>query len=187
MYRVAPRASMPNLKSARQTAVTVKRRTLTKPSSLKSVNKPGRLPSIARRTAAAFKGKKGIPPPKVPKTPVRDSERESEESEEDDNSPNITPASLRSANKKFMQTKLPFKPLKSSSSSSPGADSLGFPESDQEDQEDQDDLGHTYATSNIRGKKRGSAPAPRGLHKTGAGVIKRRGAGRVRDDSGRFV
>ena len=41
MYRVAPRASMPNLKSARQTAVTVKRRTLTKPSSLKSVNKPG--------------------------------------------------------------------------------------------------------------------------------------------------
>jgi hypothetical protein len=50
------------------------------------------------------------------------------------------------------------------------------------DSEDEEDAGLELAMSNIRGRKRGDAPASRDLHKTGARVSKR-----VRNGKGWFV
>jgi palmitoyltransferase ZDHHC9/14/18 len=111
--------------------------------------------------------KKGVPPPK----PTRKIQRGTTPEASEDESPNITPASLRSANK--------LKPIPVSTDSSVERDSMEMSSSDSDDEEG---AGLELAMSNIRGRKRGDAPAPRDIHKTGARVSKR-----VRNDKGLFV
>jgi len=56
---------------------------------------------------------------------------------------------------------------------------------EEDDDEEEKRVGKALASSKYEGKKKGSASAPRGLHKTGAGIVKVRG--RVRNNRGRFV
>jgi palmitoyltransferase ZDHHC9/14/18 len=113
-------------KTSRHTTIDYKRRTpksvLAKPGSLKAIRK------TVRRTPIAL-SKSRVSLSKTPKTQVRDSTPESESESEE--SPNITPASLRSANKKQLkQTQLNFKPLNFGGASSDSSDSLKYPDSD---------------------------------------------------------
>ena len=124
--------------------------------------------TLAKDKATKVKNvKKGVPPPK----PTRKIQRSATPEASEDESPNITPASLRSANK--------LKPLQRSTDSSTERDSMDMSDSDSDDEED---AGLVLAMSNIRGRKRGDAPAPRDLHKTGARVSKR-----VRNERGWYV
>jgi palmitoyltransferase ZDHHC9/14/18 len=152
--------------TTRQTTFNIRRskvqHKVSKPSALKK-------PAVAlRRNAAMTKPKKGLPPPKT----TRKTQRSATPDSRDDESPNITPASLRSANK---ITLLPAREVSSSSRDSMSMTS----ESDDEDR------GLELAIANIRGKKRGDAPAPRDIHRTGAGVTKT--SRRVRNERGWFV
>lgn len=144
LLRKATRHSMPALSQTRKTTVNFKRRTpkaLSKPGALKPIRKSTGSTSLPKRNAPVLKGKKrGLSASKTPKTPVRSPTPESS----DDESPNITPASLRSAAKKnaaksFTQTKLPFKPLNLGASSSKGSDTFTYPDSD----DDLDEFGST--------------------------------------------
>lgn len=158
LLRNASRHSMPALISTRRTTVDFKRRmpktlgtpkALAKPGALKPVQKStGNSSSLTRNPGVAMgKRRASLPNPKVskiPKTPVRDS---SSESESEDESPNITPASLRSASRKIAltqtnrtsasrkmtQTKLNFQPL--GGSSSRYTDAFEVPDSDDEVEE----------------------------------------------------
>lgn len=170
--RRAARSSMPNLTAFRHTSFSLQRR-IAKPGALKPVK---RLSTVLRRTAITPKAKKGLPPNRTSRAAIRSPTPDSSE----DESPNITPASLRSATKKFTQTKLPFKALHlGKEPPSPTSDSASGPDSDDERARG------AYAKAGLKGKKRGSAPAPRGMHKTGAGVTK--ASKRVRNSRGVFV
>jgi palmitoyltransferase ZDHHC9/14/18 len=164
----------------------------------KTAPKPGALKPVRNLLGKAAKGSRLQKPSKaallVPRhrsvTPVSSSE---------DESPNITPASLRSANKKATQSQKaikPLKPLKLSKTSRLGQRTLEVPdseselESDSEEEEVPDsdidaEYGKAVAKSKFQGKKKGSASAPRGIHKTGAGVAKI-SRGRVRNSRGRY-
>ncbi|KAF1952636.1 hypothetical protein CC80DRAFT_452008 [Byssothecium circinans] len=142
---------------------------------IRKVPKPGALKPVNRRTLPAPKpngGRKGLRPNRAT-TPDDDDD----DSASEDESPNITPASLRSASRKqqqkLTQTKLPFKLAgKKSSSSSRDAEKLEIPDSEDESEE----IGKTF-----RGKKRANAPAPRGLRDTGTGVFKLGRRGRAKN------
>lgn len=194
MLRKATRGSASGLKSSRHTTVSISRK-VSKPGALKPVR---RIATTSARNAAASRGRKGIRPARASKAaaPPERSATPSSSSSSDDESPNITPASLRSANKKktLTQTKLPFKPLRlnkdstaRNSSPSPKPESMSVPDTEDEEEE-HEAVGRRFAKEKFPGKKRGSAVAPRGLHKTGAGVskVEGRGLGRVRNARGRF-
>ncbi|KAF3004137.1 hypothetical protein E8E13_005011 [Curvularia kusanoi] len=86
-----------SLKSSRTTTVSLQRK-VTKPGALKAVSRPTRFNTASRRTLTGTNERKGLAPSRRPKTPTSDSEVEVDDSD-GDASPNITPASLRSASK----------------------------------------------------------------------------------------
>lgn len=84
------------VKSTRHTTVSLQRKVV-RPGALKAVNKSSRMQAALRRTSAAANSKRGLAPLKRPSTPSSSSD--AAESSDEDTSPNITPASLRSASK----------------------------------------------------------------------------------------
>ncbi|KAJ4358624.1 uncharacterized protein N0V89_003208 [Didymosphaeria variabile] len=174
----ASTAAKPTVRTSKKTVINLKRKvtvakTGQKPGALKPVKKmPGKAALLLPRRRSA--------------TP---------ESSSEDESPNITPASLRSANKKAAQNKKVIKPLKLGKAGKLGQrtlvpDSESELDSDSEEEEVPDsdvdaEYGKTIVKSKFKGKKRGSAPAPRGIHKTGAGIAKLP-RGRVRNSRGMF-
>ncbi|KAJ4413271.1 hypothetical protein N0V91_000246 [Didymella pomorum] len=94
---VVRRTVQGTLKSTRTTTVSLKRKVV-KPGALKAVNKSARTQVASRRGNAAPTGRRGLAPSKRPSTPESDSDLEGDDSDEEP-SPNITPASLRSASK----------------------------------------------------------------------------------------
>ncbi|KAF2265284.1 hypothetical protein CC78DRAFT_543373 [Lojkania enalia] len=186
ILRKASRRSLPVIKSSRQTTVSFKNRT---PSSaprlgaLKPINKASRLSTIAKRNISASNGKRHSLPkvPRTPRTPANPSESEDESASP---SPNITPASLRSAaraaslsaanknaaKKLYTQTKLPFKPLNFSKDATAKAprridDGMGFPDSD-------DEIEVEGFSGDTTSSKRKGRQTKEPLRKTGAGVKK---------------
>jgi palmitoyltransferase ZDHHC9/14/18 len=150
VMRKAGRHSMPALTTTRRTTVNFKRQTpksLPKAGALKSARKPG-FTSVLKHKIPASKVTKRA---SKPKAPVRESTPESELVSDSEESPNITPASLRSANKnkKYMQTKLPFKPLNLNRSTSRISDTLDFPDSE----DDEGDVERSTKSGKGRGKK----------------------------------
>ncbi|KAJ8106953.1 hypothetical protein OPT61_g9197 [Boeremia exigua] len=146
-----------SLKSTRTTTVNLQRK-VARPGALKAINKPTRMNASVRRTnAGATTGRKGLLPSKRPSTPTSDSEVDDDESDEDA-SPNITPASLRSASKGGRKRVFNF-------------DSDSQPSPPQPDRKRRE-----VTRSNVAGRSRSVrqkiAATPRGLHDTGAGVKK---------------
>jgi palmitoyltransferase ZDHHC9/14/18 len=208
VMRKGTRVSMPitKTKSTKYATVSVRRKSMPAPTSSKPTAKVSRLTSlkeIVKRGTRLPKIRKVEPMSSSKKTrkPLARSatpeEVDSEKGEEE--SPNITPASLRSAAKKMMQSKLPFKPLNlSTASSSRAAEVLAIPDTDDEEDMDEDeeesDIGDnndsddSYDTSARKAfdivhkrynksqakKQRVSAKlsAKTSLHKTGAGIKK---------------
>ncbi|CAI6337708.1 unnamed protein product [Periconia digitata] len=153
--------------------------------------------------------KKGLPPnnnsaksaqtQERDETPNQDEEEEDITSGSDSESPNITPASLRSAHRKpqqqrlLKQSKLPFQPLNlASSASKTKKDIMEIPDSEPEDEivepeESDEQAGNQdlakIAASKLKGKKKANAPASRSLHKTGAAVTKSAAKARAKGKS----
>ena len=121
------RRAVPIKKTTRHMTVDYKRKIsktgLAKPGALKRITK-----TVKRTAGPPSKSQASMP--NTPKRPARSVSPDAE-SESEDESPNITPASLRSAQKKQLkQTQLNFKPLTYDGSSSSASDSLKFPDSD---------------------------------------------------------
>lgn len=160
--RNAARHSLPVLRASRKTTVSIKHRIpkaimRTKPRVLDSVNKAPRIAEVVKRNTQSSKARKRIlaPHTKTPRTPKP--ARLSSDSES--SSPNITPASLRSAaraasTKKLTQTKLPFKSLNfGPNSNGPNAD-REIPDSDEEFVAEEDAM--TTSQKRGRGRPKGS-------------------------------
>lgn len=159
--RKVTRHSLPTSKVSRQTTFSIKRKApkpLSRPGALKSVKS---LSSMLKRNTPVAKGKKQLlGSDRALQTP--ENKEETPESEGSDASPNITPASLRSANKKLTQSKLPFKPVKLDyASSSRATETYEVPDSDEEDA--QEEFG-TLSKPTKRGPKSPKA------HKAAAGM-----------------
>lgn len=187
----ASTAARPMVRTSRKTVINLKRkvtvsRTAPKPGALKPVRN---LPGKAAKGSRLQKPSKAalLLPPHRSATPESSSEEES---------PNITPASLRSANKKVTPSRKALKPLKLSEAGKFGQRTLEVPDSDSELESDSEEeevpdsdvdaeYGKAVAKTKFHGKKKGSAPAPRGIHKTGAGIAKIP-RGRVRNSHGRY-
>ncbi|KAF1841430.1 uncharacterized protein K460DRAFT_293184 [Cucurbitaria berberidis CBS 394.84] len=146
-----------SVKFTRHTTVSFKRK-VPKSSALKAVKKPTSVHSTRPRTTPAHNSQKGRRTLKRPSTPIESSGAEESDSEED-TSPNITPASLRSASAKLNQ----LSPVNQGrmgrkTSSRAGSEQV-----------------RAVRTFTIRGAKlqqRNFSSAPRTIHKTGAGVKK---------------
>jgi palmitoyltransferase ZDHHC9/14/18 len=93
------RNNLPTIKSTRTTTVSFQRK-VPKSGALKAVKQPSRFRVISRNTKAALGSSKKSEAHDRPSTPPRSSHALQSGSDED-NSPNITPASLRSASKKL--------------------------------------------------------------------------------------
>ncbi|KAF2642986.1 hypothetical protein P280DRAFT_241631 [Massarina eburnea CBS 473.64] len=175
VLRNAARAAIPSSIKSRHTTFNIRK-----------VSKPGALKPVKRRTATVIPkptGKKGLRPNRTAatKTSERSATPDASSEDEDDESPNITPASLRSASKKLVQSKLNFKaaPLRFPAKTTSRTE---IPDTEDEDEE----LPSNAVTTGLKGKKRGSVAAPtRSLHTTGAGVFKLGSRGRNR--KGLFV
>ncbi|KAF2131957.1 SET domain-containing protein [Dothidotthia symphoricarpi CBS 119687] len=89
-----------SFKSTRLTTVSFQRK-VSKPGALRGATTSTRMHAALRRPTLALKGKKGIRPYKRPITPIKSSFASVDS--EDDASPNITPASLRSASHRRKQ------------------------------------------------------------------------------------
>lgn len=146
---------LPSVKSTRLTTVSFQRKA-TKPGALKPISKTSRVQAALGRNISSGTGRKGIPPQKRPSTPTSSSGTDEPDSE--DESPNITPASLRSASKKML--------------SHPPSTSNSAAKSTSRFDMDHDEMSPVSATSKSRLNRRIPASAPRGLHQTGAGVKK---------------
>jgi len=148
VMRKGTRVSMPatKTKSTKYTTVNVRRKSMPAPTSSKPITKPSRpafVKEIVKRGTRLPKIRKVEPissSKKIRKSLVRSATPEEVDSEEgEEESPNITPASLRSAAKKLMQSKLPFLPLNlnaNAASSSRPAEILAVPDTDDEDVEE---------------------------------------------------
>ncbi|KAF1947244.1 SET domain-containing protein [Clathrospora elynae] len=90
-----------SMKLARHTTVTFQRR-VHKPGTSKISKKSSNTHTDLQRTNSTLHNKKGLRSSQRPATPIRETSTESSSSDEDA-SPNITPASLRSASRKRMQ------------------------------------------------------------------------------------
>lgn len=189
----ASNAAKPTVRTTKKTVINLKRKL---PVS-KTASKPGALKPVKNLLGKVANGSRAQKPSKAALlvNRQRSATPESSESSSEEESPNITPASLRSANKKAVAKTNEIKPLRLSKASKFGqrtlvADSDEEMDSDSEEEEipnsDVDaEYGKAVANTKFKGKKRGSAPAPRGIHKTGAGVAKIP-RGRVRNAKGRF-
>lgn len=173
----ANRAAKPTTVRTTKTVLNIKRKVvMPKPGALKPVKS---MPGNIRRTAT-----KDTLLKKTTKAAVRST---TPESSSDEDSPNITPASLRSANKKTLQGKNGVKQPKFSKAAKAPKAPVEESESDARSEIDEIpetdyELDGNASSIDFKGKKRGSEPAPRGIHKTGAGVVKTRR--RVRDATG---
>jgi palmitoyltransferase ZDHHC9/14/18 len=144
------------LKSTRLTTVSLQRK-VARPGALKSINKPSRTQSAPRRTSQATAGRKGLAPSKRPSTPISSSDADEYDSEED-TSPNITPASLRSASKEGK--KRPLSSILNSQATPPRSTAK------------RNEATRAAAVVSGRSAKQRLAAGPRDLHDTGAGVKK---------------
>ena len=153
---VMRRAASSSLKSSRTTTVSLQRKVV-RPGALKTVNRSARLNATSRRSNTMTNGRKGLPPSKRPSTPTSSSDTEDVQTDQDA-SPNITPASLRSASKDGRKRA---SNLDVDSQDSPS----GF-------NAKKGRASHTTALSKFRSPRRKLASTPRGLHDTGAGVKK---------------
>jgi palmitoyltransferase ZDHHC9/14/18 len=207
VMRRGTRVSMPITKSTKHTTVSVRRKSMPAPASSKVTTKASRLAALKEnvkrgtRLPKIKKPERSSSLKKVQKHPLRSATPEEVDSEEgEEESPNITPASLRSAAKKLTQSKLPFKPLNlNAASSSRSAKVIDTPDTDdeemveEEDESDNDrvidnDSDDSYDTSTRKAfaaaqkisnkeqtKKQRMATklsAKTSIHKTGAGVKK---------------
>ena len=188
----ASNAAKPTVRTTKKTVINLKRKVPV----LKAVSKPGALKPVKNLLGKVAKASRAQKPSKAALLVNRDRSATPESSgSPSEESPNITPASLRSANKKILAKTTQIKPLRLSKAGKFGqrtlvADSDEEMESDSEEEEVPDsdvdaEYGKAVANAKFKGKKRGSAPAPRGIHKTGAGVAKVP-RGRVRNAKGRF-
>lgn len=190
----ASNAAKPTVRTTKKTVINLKRKVPVP----KTASKPGALKPVKKLLGKPTTGSHAQKPSKASLlgNHQRSSTPESAESSSEDDSPNITPASLRSASKKTPAKKNTIKPLRLSKTGKLGQRTL-VQDSDEEmdsdgegeeapDSEVDAEYGKAVATSKLKGKKRGSAPAPRGIHKTGAGVAKVP-RGRVRNAKGLFV
>ncbi|XPS94006.1 hypothetical protein M3J09_003332 [Ascochyta lentis] len=145
-----------SLKSTRHTTVSLQRKVV-RPGALKAV-KPSRIQAALRRTNnAAVTGRKGLAPSKRPSTPVSDSDAEDYDSDEDA-SPNITPASLRSASKSGK--KLAINSASDSQATPPRPDAKNG------------EATHVAALDRSTSTRRKMSSTSRSMHDTGAGVKK---------------
>lgn len=97
------KTTRPTVKVTRHTTVTFQRK-VPRPGALKAIKKPSRAQTDIKQADAKPKGKKGVRAVQRPSTPDRETSATASESEEEfDASPNITPASLRSATRKSAQ------------------------------------------------------------------------------------
>jgi palmitoyltransferase ZDHHC9/14/18 len=187
----ASTAAKPTVRTSKKTVINLKR----KVTASTTAPKRGALKPVRSLPGTAAKGSRLQKPSKATLLVPRHRSVTPESSSEDE-SPNITPASLRSANKKATQSQKTIKPLKLSKASKLGQRTLEVPdsqselESDSEEEEVPDsdidaEYGKAVAKTKFQGKKKGSAPAPRGIHKTGAGIAKIP-RGRVRNSRGRY-
>jgi palmitoyltransferase ZDHHC9/14/18 len=154
---VVRRTVQGTLKSTRTTTVSLQRKVV-KPGALKAVNKSARTQVAPRRASAAPNGRRGLAPSKRPSTPESESHLEDDDSDEDA-SPNITPASLRSASKDGRKRIFNFD---SDSQATPPRSTANRGGSRRAD----------TSVYKARSAPQKSAPASRGLHSTGAGVSK---------------
>ncbi|UPX13975.1 uncharacterized protein EKO05_0004468 [Ascochyta rabiei] len=145
-----------SLKSTRHTTVSLQRKVV-RPGALKAVSKPSRMQAALRRTNAAVTGRKGLAPSRRPSTPISGSDAEDYDSD-DDTSPNITPASLRSASKGGK------KPAFNSAS-----DSQATPPRRNAKQRE---ATHATAIDTSKSTRRKITSTSRSMHDTGAGVKK---------------
>lgn len=147
---VVRRTLQGTLKSTRTTTVSLHRKAV-KPGALKAVSKSARTYVAPRRAG------KGLAPSKRPSTPESDSDLEVGDSDEEA-SPNITPASLRSASKeglkRVLNTGLDSQATSPRSIGNSGAARRG-----------------TTPPQTKTARQR-LAPPPRSLHSTGTGVNK---------------
>ena len=153
---VMRRTAKGSLKSTRTTTVSLQRKVV-KPGALKAVNKSAHMHAAQRRTNAAMDGRRGLAPSKRPSTPTSDSDIEDDESD-DDASPNITPASLRSASKDGRRRVFNFD---SDSQASPPRSNTKRGEATR-----------AIVVNKSRSTRQKLASIPRSLHDTGAGVKK---------------
>jgi len=115
------RAAQPTIiRHTRHTKVSFQHR-LSKPGALKVVKKTSGTTSATRRTNAKLSNKKGFRSLQRPSTPMRETNTEISDSEEG-TSPNITPASLRSASRKSTQLSPNVRQHQETDSSSEGKD-----------------------------------------------------------------
>lgn len=186
----ASSAAKPTVRTTK-TVINLKRKVTVS----KTATKPGALKPVKNLPGKAAKGSRLQKPSKAALLVPRHRSATPESSSEEE-SPNITPASLRSANKKATPNRKNIKPLKLTKTGKFGQRTLEVPDSDSEMESDHEgeeipdsdvdaEYGKAVAKANFHGKKKGSAPAPRSMHKTGAGVSKVI-RGRARNERGRY-
>ncbi|KAJ4340122.1 hypothetical protein N0V87_002743 [Didymella glomerata] len=154
---VVRRTVQGTLKSTRTTTVSLQRKVV-KPGALKAVNKSARTSVASRRANAALTGRKGLAPSKRPSTPESDSDLEDDDSDEEA-SPNITPASLRSASKDGKKPSFNF-----------DSDSQATPPRSTGTRGGSRRVATTV--NNSKSARQKPVAPPRSLHNTGAGVNK---------------
>jgi palmitoyltransferase ZDHHC9/14/18 len=154
---VVRRTVQGTLKSTRTTTVSLKRK-IVKPGALKAVNKAARIQVASRRDYAAPTGRRGLAPSKRPSTPESDSDLEEDDSDKE-GSPNITPASLRSASKDGQKRVFNFESDSQATPPRSTGSRGGFRRA-------------TTAANKTRSARQKTVPISRGLHSTGAGVSK---------------
>lgn len=145
-----------SLKSTRTTTVNLQRK-VAKPGALKAVSQATRLNATSRRNNSAVTGRKGLLPSRRPSTPSSASDAESDGSDEDA-SPNITPASLRSASKDGRKRGLNFD---SDSQASPPQSSL-----------QRNGMTRATVANGLRSTRKKLIAPSRGLHDTGSAIKK---------------
>lgn len=146
-----------SVKFTRHTTVSFKHN-LPKPGTLKAVKKPTVLHSARARNTSALRTQKDPQASKRLSTPIQCSNAEGSHSEEE-TSPNITPASLRSASAKSSQlSPVNRKQMGRKESSGPGLE--------------RDRAVGALALGIPKLRHRDSSSAPRSIHKAGAGVKK---------------
>lgn len=154
---VVRRTVQGTLKSSRTTTVSLQRKVV-KPGALKAVKKSARTQVATRRGNPVPTGKRGLAPSKRPSTPESESDLEDDNSD-DEASPNITPASLRSASKDGKQRLFNFDSDSQATPPRSTGSRAGFRRA-------------AAAVDKTRSARQKLVSTPRSLHSTGAGVSK---------------
>lgn len=144
------------LRSTRHTTLSMQRKVV-RPGALKAVSKPSRIYGALRHPDATVTGRRGLAPSNRPSTPSSSSGAEDYDSDSDV-SPNITPASLRSASKDGKERASNFASGSQATPPRPTAK-----------------RGEAIRTADVgrfKPTRPKAAPTPRGIHDTDAGVEK---------------